>query len=88
MEAEASGSTVAHSRKEAAITRLVTMCAQVHQPVRNGRSCARSFKAWEGIGTDRPVLVRTLKRIYILPRLKRAFPLISKLVELVGGNEE
>jgi hypothetical protein len=73
MEAAASETTIELARKEAAIARLITMSARLHQRVRNGRSCSRSFKAWEEIGTDRRVLVHAFKRIYLLSRLKRAF---------------
>jgi Mg2+ and Co2+ transporter CorA len=73
MESDASVSTTELHRKRAAIQRLILLSARLHQRVRNGRMCARSLKAWAEIGTDRLILIRTFKRLYILSRLKRAF---------------
>jgi Mg2+ and Co2+ transporter CorA len=72
MEGEASASTTELNRKSAAINRLVQVSARLHQRVRNGWVCVRSLKAWAEIATDRLILIRAFKRIYILSRLKRA----------------
>jgi hypothetical protein len=73
MEAAASESTIELARKEAAITHLVGLSSRLHQRVRNGKSLARSVKSWEELGTDRVILVRAYKRLYLFSRVKRTF---------------
>jgi uncharacterized coiled-coil protein SlyX len=71
LESESSDNTVELARKEAVIARLVQVCARLHQRVRNGKSCSRSFNFWIEMSIDRPILVRAFKRIFFVNQVKR-----------------
>jgi uncharacterized coiled-coil protein SlyX len=71
MESASSDSTAELVRKEAVIARLVQICARLHQRVRNGKSCSKSFNLWTEMSIDRPILIRAFKRIYFVNQLKR-----------------
>jgi predicted nucleic acid-binding Zn-ribbon protein len=72
MEADTSDQTIVLIKKEAIIGRLVKLSARLHQKVRNGNSRSRAFNLWTEIGTQKTVLLRTYRRIFVANAVRRA----------------
>lgn len=58
-------------KKEAILNKMVRLSAKLHRKVRNTNSCARSFNFWTEIGTNKDILAKTYRTIFITNSLKR-----------------